>query len=437
MKQRELAQVLVILCTLCLLACHAHEEGVAAETRATRESTPPRARLECPAGMGDCDGNADNGCETKLSSNAHCDACDKACATPSACAYGRCLSGVIELAAGGSHTCTRDAAGALYCFGLSGVGQLGLPQESVQTTPARVSGLPKIRQVVAGRYFTCVLEVSEHVTCFGDRGQLGDEPPTGGPTPHPLPFEGVVQITAGANHACALTKSGEAFCWGGNIKGQLGDGVTLEYQVAPVRVAGLKNASALEAGNAHTCALLEDGQVVCWGDNHYGQLGDGSTEDRPAPTPVAGLTHVTALSAGEYFTCALLEDGHVMCFGRNDQGQLGDGTTEDRPKPTRVHINQVQVLSAGERHTCLCTSKGELYCFGDNGSGRLGFESEGSVATPTKVKLPSPCLSVSAGSMHTCVLAEDESVYCMGQNDGQLGDGTTENRVSPTKAKFE
>ena len=140
---------------------------------------------------------------------------------------------------------------------------------------------------------------------------------------------------------------GTARCWGNNWFGQLGDGTTTERHT-PVAVSGLSNAVAIAAGNYHTCAVLGDGTARCWGRNDYGQLGDGTTTERHTPVAVSGLTNAVAVSAGGDHTCAVLSDGTARCWGDNSDGQLGDGTTADRlhtggrlrPEQRRRHLRR-------------------------------------------------------------------------------------------------
>ena len=163
-------------------------------------------------------------------------------------------------------------------------------------------------------------------------------------------------------------------CWGKNEYGQLGDG-TRENRKTPVDVNGLTNGvKAVTAGRDHTCALLENGRVKCWGTNGSGQLGDSTTEERTKPVLVGELTGVKAVSAGDGYTCALLEDGAVMCWGGNGVGQLGDGTGYNRTTPVAVAdlAGSVKAIAAGSGHTCALLDSGDVQCWGANWDGALG-----------------------------------------------------------------
>ena len=152
-----------------------------------------------------------------------------------------------------------------------------------------------------------------------------------------------VAISAGDYHTCAILDDGSISCWGGNNIGQLGDGTTTN-RTSPTQTSSLgegRTAVAITAGYYHTCAILDDGSVSCWGWNNYGQLGDGTTTNRNTPTQTSSLgtdRTAVAITAGQYHTCAILDDGSVSCWGRNYHAALGDGTYANRNTPTAIEI---------------------------------------------------------------------------------------------------
>ncbi len=244
-------------------------------------------------------------------------------------------------------------------------------------------------------------------------------------------------LGAGYRYTCAVTTGGGVECWGANRYGQLGDG-TQTTRTTPTAVIGLSSsAEAVAAGMDHTCALTTDGGVVCWGDNYYGQLGDGTTTTRSTPTPVSGLSSgVTILAAGWFHTCAMTTSGGVVCWGRNTDGQLGDGTTTTRTTPTAVSglSTGITTIAAGNMHTCAATLVGGVVCWGYNTSGQLGDGTQTTRTTPTVViGLSIAGAAIAAGQNHTCALTTSGGVLCWGNNGyGQLGDGTTTPRMTPT-----
>jgi alpha-tubulin suppressor-like RCC1 family protein len=240
-----------------------------------------------------------------------------------------------------------------------------------------------------------------------------------------------VDLAAGGFHTCAAITDGSVKCWGFNANGQLGHGSTVLHSNTPVIVESLSNAVSVTAGRDHTCAVLSDGGLMCWGANGYGQLGDGSTADRQSPVQAAVGDSVRSVSAGGMHTCAALFGGSVNCWGYNAYGQLGHGDTAPYSAfPVTAGIGgdgEAIDVAGGGAHTCAVLSGGSAFCWGLNNYGQLG--NGGTVilsSAPAPVQLSGSSIAVetAAGWFHSCAGLDDGSLRCWGDNrSGQLGDG--------------
>ena len=358
-------------------------------------------------------------------------------------------SGVLALAANGSHSCALLNTSSVVCWGNNSTGQLGDGGASERRVPVAVVGLSEAATALTvGGGHSCALLQSGGVQCWGRNGsgQVGNGANLNQASPVAVTGLGglVTALAAGANHTCALLQSGAIQCWGDNTNGQLGDQTTVSRNL-PTAVVGLAApAKGITAGSDHTCAILLDGRVQCWGDNARGQLGDGTREDRTSPVLVSNLRDVIAtVAAGRFHTCALAIDGDLYCWGTNNRGQLGNGTLESSRTPLRVLgvPGDAIALTAGLDHACAIFKSNQIYCWGSNRSRQLGRDAPGVASVPQFQQLAflpdgtapvSGIPAVVGGRYHTCAITPNRTVQCWGRNsDGQLGDGTQLPRPRP------
>ncbi len=346
-----------------------------------------------------------------------------------------------SIAAGGSHSCARTSGGGAKCWGWNQKGELGNGTSGPNSwPPVDVVGLSRgVRAVAAGEGHSCALTSGGGVKCWGwnDSGQLGDGTTSDRPAPVDVVglSSGVTAITARDLQSCALTSGGGVMCWGDNRWGQLGDGTTTR-RLTPAAVSGLSGGvTAIATGGVQSCALTTGASVMCWGDNRNGAVGDGTTTRRLTPVAVSGLSGgVTAIATGSLHSCALTTSGGVRCWGRNSSGQLGDGTTSDRLAPVDVLglSSGVTAIAAGAIHSCALTTGGGVKCWGDNEGHELGDGTTSNRSTPVDVSgLSNGVTAISAGFVHSCALTRTGGVKCWGYNYGLLGDGSSLERSRP------
>ncbi len=244
-------------------------------------------------------------------------------------------------------------------------------------------------------------------------------------------------IAAGQEHACALrADDGTVWCWGRNESGQIGDGSTTDRPL-PVQAMGVTGATALSAGTSHTCAIVA-GSVMCWGHNDSGQLGDGSTSDARVAVTAMGVAGATAIAAGDEHSCAVVNGG-VWCWGHNNSGQLG-ATGPDHAMPEQVAgLSNIKSIAAGGDTTCAVDTSGSLWCWGDNSVGQLGLGTGGPMtqSTPTQVPGLSGIAGVGVGNSEyptTCAFTSGGAVYCFGHGgEGEIGNSQTQDQSTPVQ----
>jgi alpha-tubulin suppressor-like RCC1 family protein len=377
----------------------------------------------------------------------------------------------VGLALGAFHTCVYLADGALRCWGTEGyiglgrVGTIGDDEAPATTLPVDIGG--KVSAAAAGWYHTCVILESRNVRCFGPGlyGLLGygninsiglsEAPATAGDVHVGGP---VVQLAAGTMHTCAALEDGTVRCWGRNEDGQLGypnlDSIgddELPDAAGPVNVGGF--VVQLAGGLGHTCALLDNGSVRCWGRGGSGRLGYGNENaigDDETPAEAGDVDiggKVTSIAAGAMHTCALLEGGTVRCWGVGFFGALGYGNLQnvgDGEVPADagdVNVGgRVVEISAGDFATCARLESGAVRCWGAGDQGELGYGNtlaigdDESPAAAGDVPVGAPVTHVDVGYLHVCVTLETGAVRCWGRgstaalgygNENSIGDDET------------
>lgn len=346
-------------------------------------------------------------------------------------------------AAGWGHTLAVSSEGKVLAWGSDNSGQLGVGRQIMQTTPQRVTGVnlgthASAQNIGAGYYHNVAVKPDGTVWTWGDNllGQLGDGSITSNSVPSRV--AGLTQFKAagaGYSHTVALRSDGTLWSWGSNSFGELGTNED-SASLVPVPVWGLEGLTvdAIAVGFAHNLAL-SNGWILAWGDNRYGQLGDGSVTSWMAPTLIEGLPRITAVSAGVYHSLALDASGNVWSWGSNGRGRLGDGSNVDSVRPVRLAgLPTMVAVVASAQHSLALAQDGSVWAWGANDYGQLGDGTTVDRWTPVRVSGLSGVRELATRNTHN--LARDASgvVWAWGYGGaGQLGDGLAINHTLPTR----
>ncbi len=354
--------------------------------------------------------------------------------------------GVKQIALADEHGCALLTNSTVECWGNAAQGQLGAGSLTGSRVPVTVKGLDNVTQIATQSTHACAVTTTGELWCWGNNedGELGTgtTEPESQPTPVKALLDQVKAVSIAEYVTCALRIDGTVWCWGIASDSFLGQSIVGEkHRATPTQVPGLSNVVQLSGGNYHTCALLASGSVECWGNNEKGQLGQGisSTQEKKGgnPAPVVGISDAVDLTLGFFHTCAVLRDTTVRCWGMNDAGQLGDGTTHDSNKPLVVPgLSGVKQLAAGESHTCALLVDQQVKCWGSDEFDQLGTSESSSTRSPQHADRVAPATQIAAGNAFTCA-GSTSHLQCWGNNaSGQLAQGNTKRVHTPVNVRL-
>lgn len=331
-----------------------------------------------------------------------------------------------DLVAGGAHSCGVTAAGAMHCFGSNESGQLGVGFDGERASPTQVPQ-NSVATVGVGNSHACAVDAGGAVWCWGDTSW---EQPSGDDAPRDLPqgfSTGALRVDLGTNHGCYLASDHSLRCWGANGWGALGNGINADSRAVPVRVGSTTDVdwAQFDSGSDGVCAVKFNGSLWCWGNNAYGQLGQGGSDyaSHNVPVRVGTANDWRQVSVGDRHVCAVKTNGDLWCWGSNSSGQLGIGNTNTSFVPMYVGAGWAEV-SAGMIHTCARKTNNTLFCWGDSLNGKLGRYG-GQQNSPVQVGTDSNWTSIRAGRSHNCGLRGAGELWCFGGGDKRQNGSTT------------
>lgn len=344
-----------------------------------------------------------------------------------------------------SRSCALVNSGTIKCWGynyydeLEGQNIIGVDSSA---TPLAISGISNATQIASGGAHSCALLTDQTIKCWGANydGQLGNE------TNHkqskiPIAISGIsnaAQIALGSQHSCALLTDHTVKCWGSNSSGQRGSEYSYTQLKIPVTVSGIASATQIASGSNHLCALLIDQTIKCWGASFIGQLGNETILDSQSSVPVtvSGISNAAQIAFGSDHSCALLTDHTIKCWGANFSGQLGNETIIDNQSKIPVAVSGISnatQIALGSSHSCALLTDQTIKCWGKNEDGQLGNETTNSSTIPVTVSGISNAVQITLGKSHSCALLTDHTIKCWGDNrNRQLGNETIIDDFSTT-----
>ena len=342
----------------------------------------------------------------------------------------------VTIVAGGDSNFVLQPDGALMAWGWNGNGNLGDGTNITRLLPVKI--MDDVISVSADRNFIMAIKSDNTLWAWGanDWGFIGLGTNNHGGIVTPVQvMEDVIAVSVGILHTMAIKSDNSLWVWGWNESGQIGNGTisesfgrVLSGITAPIKI--MDDVIGVSAGYQHSAAIKSDGSLWAWGDNSYGQLGDGAAKsygkNPPNPDPVKIMDDVAHVSAGVWITMAIKTDGSLWAWGGGSEGQIGDGAREIRNSPVKI-MEDAAYVSVGGAHVTAIKTDGSLWAWGWNRRGQIGngavMDAYSSYSSP--VKIMDGVSAVSAGDEHTIAIKTDGSMWAWGKNDyGQIGDGT-------------
>jgi alpha-tubulin suppressor-like RCC1 family protein len=365
----------------------------------------------------------------------------------SAATSGASRTQTTRLVVGDEHSCVLLHDGVVKCWGDNTFGQLGVPMIAASSSPITVSSFGEGRHAIelaAGKFHTCALLNDGSISCWGHNslGSLGNGSSGHSDVPQNINSHEFVSVRSGGFTTCGATNASKLFCWGRNARFQTGKDVGMNVVSSPEEIvinANIEALKSLKMGDSHSCFVNDSNEIWCWGANDDGQLGTGETSLRSLPIEsfrISSPNVAVGLGVGGKHSCVITSSNQIVCWGFNEFGQLGDATESEDLSPRDVINHLGGDIDLGFDHSCSVNEQSIIFCWGNNDEGQIGDGTTTARNVPTQVQLPSGATAqqIAAGLSHTCALLHSDDVMCWGNNSGgKLGDGTTSHRSVPTK----
>lgn len=339
-------------------------------------------------------------------------------------AEGLALAPWSSVDAGDYASCGIRVDGTLWCWGENSWGELGLGDRRPRSKPTQVGDVTTWTSVSIGPSHTCAIQSDQSLWCWGSGryGEIGIGQRSAGPI---VPTQvtkgghgGWLEVSTGAHDTCAVDRTHRYWCWGENTDGQFGDGASGGHRTRPYLVGDDPVWASVSASgyDVHTCGTKLDGRLFCWGNNHNGQLGVGSTRRHTRPVQVGADSSWAGVAVGGPYSCAAKTDNTLWCWGSASAGELGTGDDQDQLVPAQVDPAVPWAsVSVGFDHTCATGTNGSLWCWGQNADGELGDGT--TVSRPLPVQVAGHgWRAVSAGAAHSCAVQMDDTLWCWGSD---------------------